>query len=135
MNILGLNAHHGDASAALVTNDGFVAGVEEERFTRTKHWAGFPQQAIRYCLDQARERGGEGGDELRVAVSRQPKAYLARKAALALAHPRSLGRALRRVKNLAAVNRLDQRLEEIGGGLLTTAKIYPVEHHLAQERQ
>lgn len=130
MNILGLNAHHGDASAALVTKDGFVAGVEEERFTRIKHWAGFPRQAIAYCLEQA-QQGERADDEIRVAVSRQPRAYLARKAALALTHPRSLGRALRRAKNLAAIHRLDERLEEVGGGLLNSAKVYPVEHHLA----
>jgi carbamoyltransferase len=129
VHVLGLNAHHGDASAALVADEGFVAGVEEERFTRVKHWAGFPEQAIRYCLEQARERGAE--QELEIAVSRQPKAYLARKAALALRHPRSLGRALRRAKNLATISRLDQRLEEASDGLLSSRKIYPVEHHLA----
>ncbi len=53
MNILGINAYHGDASAALVVDGKLVAAVEEERFNRIKHWAGFPSQSIRYCLDVA----------------------------------------------------------------------------------
>src|SRR2546421_522853 len=42
MNILGLNAFHGDASAALLSDGQLVAAVEEERLNRIKHWAGFP---------------------------------------------------------------------------------------------
>ena len=45
--ILGINAYHGDASAALLDNGRLVAAVEEERFRRIKHWAGFPSEAIR----------------------------------------------------------------------------------------
>ena len=48
MNILGLNAYHGDVSAALVCDGQLVAAVEEERFRRIKHCAGFPR---------ARDRG------------------------------------------------------------------------------
>ena len=53
MNILGINAYHGDASAALVVDGQLVSAVEEERFNRIKHWAGFPSESIRYCLDVA----------------------------------------------------------------------------------
>ncbi len=48
--ILGINAFHGDSSACLVKDGALVAAVEEERFRRVKHWAGFPTEAIRYCL-------------------------------------------------------------------------------------
>ena len=51
--ILGINAYHGDASAAIVVDGHLVAAVEEERFNRIKHWAGFPAQSIRYCLEAA----------------------------------------------------------------------------------
>ena len=54
MNIIGLNAYHGDAAAALVMDGELIAAVEEERFNRIKHWAGFPAESIRWCL----ERGG-----------------------------------------------------------------------------
>jgi carbamoyltransferase len=53
MFILGINAFHGDASACLIQEGRLVAAAEEERFRRVKHWAGFPIEAIRYCLDEA----------------------------------------------------------------------------------
>jgi len=53
MYILGLNAYHGDSSACLVRDGQLVAAVEEERFRRVKHWAGFPSESIRYCLEAA----------------------------------------------------------------------------------
>ena len=50
MNILGLNAYHGDVSAVLVRDGQLIAAVEEERFRRIKHCAGFPNRAIAECL-------------------------------------------------------------------------------------
>ncbi len=103
----------------------FVAGVEEERFRRIKHWAGFPELAIRYCL----EAMGGLEEVTALAVSRQPRAYLLRKAALALGHPRSLGRAASRVRNLAQVGSLEERVAKTFGA--RAPRLYPVEHHLA----
>jgi len=123
--ILGLNAFHGDAACACLENGRFVRGVEEERFTRVKHWAGFPEQAVRYCLAGADAEAIEA-----IAVARVPGAQLWRKAALALAHPRSLGRALGRARNLWAVAGLDARL----AGMLAPRRpprLLRVEHHLA----
>lgn len=129
--ILGINAFHADASAAGLAGGSFVAGVEEERFTRVKHWAGFPEQAIRFCLDEINGGRLEGLDA--IAVSRRPQAYLARKAWLALTHPRSLGRALGRAKNLAAVSSLDERLARSfpTSTFGKAPKVHGVEHHLA----
>ena len=73
MNILGINAYHGNASAALVSEGRLVAAVEEERFNRVKYAAGFPAQAIRYCLKEA---GLELKDIDHVAVPRDPYARL-----------------------------------------------------------
>lgn len=53
MIVLGVNAYHGDASAAVVVDGKLVAAVEEERFNRIKHSAGFPVEAVRYCLKEA----------------------------------------------------------------------------------
>jgi len=76
MNVLGINAYHGDVSAALVRDGVLVAAVEEERFRRVKHWAGFPAEAIRSCL----EMGGLKPEDVdRFAVSRDPKSHLWRK--------------------------------------------------------
>lgn len=51
MKILGLNAFHGDSSAALLQDGELVFAVEEERFNRIKHWAGLPIEAAKACLD------------------------------------------------------------------------------------
>ncbi|HWE16110.1 MAG TPA: carbamoyltransferase [Hyphomicrobiaceae bacterium] len=50
MRLLGLSAFYHDSAAALVEDGRIVAAAQEERFTRKKHDAGFPAQAIRYCL-------------------------------------------------------------------------------------
>ncbi|HEV8577591.1 MAG TPA: carbamoyltransferase C-terminal domain-containing protein [Thermoanaerobaculia bacterium] len=125
--ILGLSVYHADASAAAVVDGRFVAGVEEERFRRIKHWAGFPELAIRFCLEEM--SGGDLGGITALAVARQPRAYLARKAALALRHPRSLRRALGRARNLRQVASLEERIAAAFGG--PAPRLHPVEHHLA----
>ncbi|XOV89168.1 MAG: carbamoyltransferase [Pseudomonadota bacterium] len=51
MYILGISAYYHDAAAALVRDGEIVAAAQEERFTRRKHDASFPQQAIRSCLE------------------------------------------------------------------------------------
>ena len=67
--VLGLNCFHADAAAALVRDGRLIAAVEEERFNRLKHSAGFPLEAARWCLRQ-------GGVDLReidaVAVGMKP---------------------------------------------------------------
>ena len=124
--ILGINAFHADASAAAVADGRFVAGVEEERFRRVKHWAGFPEKALRFCLGEL--GAGEVGEVDALAVSRQPRAYLLRKALLALANPRSLRRAAGRARNLAQVGSLEERVAAVFG---RSPRVHPVEHHLA----
>jgi carbamoyltransferase len=76
MIILGINAYHGDASAAIVKDGRLLAAVEEERFNRFKHCAGFPIQSIKYCLQVA----GVGiGDIAHIGISRDPSAHLHKK--------------------------------------------------------
>jgi len=52
MKILGISAFYHDSAAALVVNGEIVAAAQEERFSRRKHDARFPEHAIRYCLEQ-----------------------------------------------------------------------------------
>src|ERR1700739_3958250 len=84
MNILAINAYHGNASAAVVCDGRLVAAVEEERFNRVKYAAGFPAQAIRYCLREANLKL-EKIDH--VAVPRNPFARLGTKLFYALRMP------------------------------------------------
>ncbi len=53
MYILGISAFYHDSAAALITDGRIIAAAQEERFTRKKHDAGFPVNALRYCLDEA----------------------------------------------------------------------------------
>lgn len=78
MYILGINAYHGDAAAAIVRDGELIAAVEEERFNRIKHCAGFPIQSIDYCLGAA----GIGIAEVdHIGISRNPAANLSKKIA------------------------------------------------------
>ena len=52
MNILGISAYFHDSAAALIVDGEVVAAAEEERFSRIKHDASFPQQAVAYCLKE-----------------------------------------------------------------------------------
>jgi len=54
INILGISAYYHDSAAALLSDGTIVAAVQEERFTRKKHDASFPANAVQYCLHQAR---------------------------------------------------------------------------------
>lgn len=53
MHILGISAYYHDSAAALVRDGEIIAAAQEERFSRKKHDARFPEHAIRYCLQQA----------------------------------------------------------------------------------
>ena len=51
--MLGLSAYYHDSAATLLIDGDIVAAAQEERFTRKKHDAAFPKNAIQYCLDEA----------------------------------------------------------------------------------
>ena len=76
MYILGINAYHGDASAAIIKDGELLAAVEEERFNRIKHCAGFPSEAVRYCQ---RAAGIQVEDIAHIGISRDPAAHLHKK--------------------------------------------------------
>jgi carbamoyltransferase len=84
MYILGINAYHGNASAAIVADGRLVAAVEEERFNRVKYAAGFPAAAIRYCLDAA---GITIREVDHIAIPRNPRARLGTKLLYAIRMP------------------------------------------------
>ena len=127
MNILGINAYHGNASAAIVCEGRLVAAVEEERFNRVKYAAGFPAQAIRYCLKEA---GLELKDIDYVAVPRNPYARLGTKLFYAMRMP-SFAR--ERIKVLTKFTGIPEALAQAfdTDPAKVTAKFRRVEHHQA----
>lgn len=130
--ILGLNAFHPDSAACLVIDGKLVGAVAEERLgARNKHTMSFPENAIRWLLDDARLRLS---DISHVAVARAPSANVMAKAGYALANPRvGLGAAARFFSRQKETSVTLKNLPEICGEDPARCKyeIYNVEHHLA----
>lgn len=128
--ILGLNAFHGDAAAALVVDGELVAAAEEERFNRVKHVAGFPSLAAAWCLEDA---GLAAADLDHVAIGRDPRANLGAKLRRTLRHGARLGYLRSRLENAARVR--DVRGETAAAlGVEREAlrgQFHNVEHHVA----
>jgi carbamoyltransferase len=127
MNILGINAYHGNASAAIVCDGRLVAAVEEERFNRVKYAAGFPAQAIRYCLKEA---GLELKDIDHAGVPRNPYARLGTKLFYAMRMP-SFAR--ERAKVLVKFTGIPEALALAfdADPAKVAAKFHRIEHHQA----
>ena len=128
--ILGINAHHADASAAIFRNGILVAAIEEERLRRVKHWAGFPSRAIQFCLREA----GVGWQHLdAVAIGRDPMAKWATKTSFMLQRPKALGFAIRgRLSNAASATSAEGRIKDMAarsGVKGLGQRIKYVEHH------
>jgi carbamoyltransferase len=130
MNILGLNAYHGDASVSLFTDAGLSIAMEEERFTRLKHQAGFPSLAAARGLQHA---GLSAADLQHVAISRDPSAHLHKKVLFALSQGPKLSAVRDRLSNVSKVRDVAPTLAEalgVGDGDIA-AQVHRVEHHHA----
>src|ERR1700675_1458097 len=127
MNILGINAYHGNASAAIVCDGQLIAAVEEERFNRVKYAAGFPVQAIRFCLKEA---GLTLADIDHVGIPRNPYARLFTKLIYSLRMP-SFAR--QRAKVLATFTGIPEALAAVfdADPQKIKAKFHRIEHHQA----
>jgi len=123
LNILGINAFHGDASAAVLRDGQLVAAVEEERLNRIKHWAGLPLLAAKACLQ------GEQPDH--IAISRDPKAHLWDKVLRAAVRPHRWRSLSSRAANSARVARVGQELADGGIVPRQNRQVHFVEHHRA----
>ena len=128
--ILGINAFHAGASAALLVDGVPVAAVAEERLNRIKYYAGFPKQSIQRCLDMA---GLRFRDVDAVAIGRDRAANRAEKLKYVLSQPTKL-------LNLAKIGTTRRSLDDARELLVhhcgaDPAELrctqYNVEHHLA----
>lgn len=130
MIILGLNAYHADSSAAIFVNGELLVATEEERFRRVKHWAGFPSEAIRFCLKEA---NCSLEDVTAITIGRDPFAKRDRKARFVIRHPRAAWSMWsQRSANKDDIEKLHKRFEEVEPGVdtqMVQAKIQFIEHH------
>jgi carbamoyltransferase len=128
MIILGINAHHADAAAAILVDGKLVAAAEEERFRRLKHWAGFPSASIEYCL---REAGVSLNQVDHIAVNRDPNARLLQRAKFILARRPSVGAIRKRLENRGKIRDLRTELVETFRLDSLKPRLHHVEHHRA----
>src|SRR5665213_473672 len=129
MIIVGINAYHADSSAAIFVDGKLIAAIEEERFRRIKHWAGFPSQSILFCIKEA----GISFEEVDYfAIGRDPKAKFLKKLLYLARNPSgSVSAVKNRLHNAKKVSTLENELAGISGLSpdIFNNKIKQVEHH------
>ena len=129
MIILGINAYHADSSAAIFKDGILIAATEEERFRRIKHWAGFPSEAIKFCLQEA---GVSLAEVDYICIGRDPKAKFFNKVIYLFKNILKKNTLLfDRIRNSKKIKSIERELSEISG--LSESEIKPkiknVEHH------
>ena len=125
--ILGINAFHGDSSACLIRDGKLIAAVEEERFRRVKHWAGFPSESIRYCLRE----GGISIDQVdHAAINQDPKANFGKKLLYLITSLPSPAFVWDRIKNKRKRQGFGELLGQIEPGKTFRGGLHNIEHHL-----
>jgi len=129
MYILGLNAYHADSSAAIFKDGVMLAAIEEERFTRIKHWAGFPAESIKFCLKEA---GITLGELDHITIGRDPSAKLRNKIKYLLMNPTLFSGAIGRLNNSRQVASLKEEFKRIDTSIayaMLRDRIKNIEHH------
>jgi len=127
MILLGINAYHANASAAIVVDGRLIGAVEEERLNRVKYAAGLPARAIRWCLDAA---GAKLTDVDHIAVPRDPWARIGTKLRFAARMPRFAYDRLRVMRRFSGIH------EDLAAAFdldpqAIRAVFHRVEHHTA----
>jgi carbamoyltransferase len=127
MIILGINAYHANASAAMVVDGRLIAAVEEERLNRVKYAAGLPARAIQWCLDAA---GAKLTDVDHIAIPRDPRARLGTKLRFAARMPRFAFDRLRVMRRFSGIREDLAHAFELDPQKIG-ATFHRIEHHRA----
>jgi carbamoyltransferase len=128
MYIIGINAFHGDSSACIIKDGNLIAAAEEERFRRIKHWAGFPSEAIQWCLLKA---GIDLEDVKFIALNQDTRANFLRKAVFTFSSRPSLKLLLDRFQNKRKRLNIKDYLKKKFPNSKFNGSIISVEHHTA----
>lgn len=126
--ILGLNSFHADASACLVRDGRLVAAAEEERFRRIKHWAGFPSEAIRWCLSEA---GVSLSDVEHIALNQDSRANMWKRAEFVVRARPDIATIVDRLRVRKERASPQALLEASFPGQAFKGTVHAVEHHMA----
>ena len=128
MLILGINAYHGDSSAAIIRDGKLVAAIEEERIRRIKHWAGVPTEAVKFCLKEA---GIRFGDLEHIAINLNPRVNHLRRLLFVLRRRPELRLILERLKKLGKTAGIGEAIAKAFPGEKLKAQVHHIEHHLS----
>ncbi|MCI0537727.1 MAG: carbamoyltransferase [Verrucomicrobiales bacterium] len=112
----------------MVADGRIVAAVEEERLRRVKHWAGFPTEAIRCCLDQTRI---SIEDVSHIAVNRNSRANLLQKLGYTLQRRPDVNWLVDRIRKNREKSTILDELQAMFPQARVNATLHPVEHHFA----
>jgi carbamoyltransferase len=127
MIILGINAYHANAAAAIVVDGRLIAAVEEERLNRVKYAAGLPARAIQFCLDRA---GAKLTEVDHIAIPRDPWARFGTKLRFAMRMPRFALDRLRVMKRFAGIREDLASAFELAPDAIR-GQFHRIEHHRA----
>lgn len=128
MFVLGINAYHGDSSAAIVKDGVLIAAIEEERLRRIKHWAGLPTESIKFCLKEA---GIRFRDLEHVAINLNPRVNRVKRLLFLLRTRPDFKLVMERLKKRAKTKGLQESLGEAFPDEPLNAQVHHIEHHLA----
>tara|TARA_B100000767_G_C19770261_1_gene539569 strand:- start:675 stop:2399 length:1725 start_codon:yes stop_codon:yes gene_type:complete len=126
--ILGINAFHGDSSACLLKDGKVLCATEEERFIRVKHWAGFPSEAIKFCLE---DEGISIQQVDHITISRDPKANFFKKVLHSLKNLISISTIWNRLTHAKKVSSVKRELSKTFNLPESSikAEVHNIEHH------
>ena len=128
MIVLGLNVFHGDSSACIIKDGVLISAIEEERFTRVKHTAGFPIQAIKSCLSESKIKI----DEIDyITLNRNPNLRIIKKIIYAITRGLFVKKINDRYKNFKLIKNIEKEFNKhFDNESSLASKIIHIDHHL-----
>ncbi len=128
MNILGINAYHPDSSACLVVNGKIEIAIEEERINRIKHWAGFPLNSIKCCLEN---QNIKLNDIDYIAINQNLSSNFFNKFKFTILNKPNFSFYFEKLKNKLKKKNILTEINEKIGKLNSKCELIEVEHHLS----
>jgi carbamoyltransferase len=128
MKIIGINAYHADSAACLIIDGELISAVEEERFRRVKHWAGFPSKSIKFCLEKSNL---QLSDIDYISINIDPNANYLRKIFFLIKFRPNISFILRKLKKKKRYKTIEEILTDEFKGESFQGKIVNIEHHYA----
>jgi carbamoyltransferase len=126
--ILGVNAFHPNSAACILKNGVLIFAIEEERINRIKNWCGFPEQAIKKCLDYAKININEVS---LIAINKNFKSNIIQKLLFGIKNKNNFDYSIKKIRLITKKKKLDDIFIEKFNLKYLKPKIVYVDHHTA----